>query len=393
MIKKIDVGLWCGHYIMSALILFLVLLCMVPASATITPDFIMKNQAGMVQGGDVEPLEGYFPAGDFITFSDNSIVNSETVLSYNWILSDSEGSEIASQTGGNIFPSDGSFKLDQGTYLVTQRVIGSESNNPPPEIIGTVHMENYLGISGNFTYSTNYESIVPNLSLIDQSQSDNGLITNWYWAVDSSKFATIQSPFFNIGNGTHIVNLTVVDDKGNKNSISKGIVIDNARPVALPEAKIGSYFIEDGTSRTMRFVDESSGSMNRVWSFGDDTTGYDKDMVHTYVNYDNYQVTLSVSNNAGTSTTSQYVSLPDPSESIEAGFTYSQTGVRTIQFIGASSGPVHSWELDVGDGTVYTNENGWPVYHTYEAFGNFPVIMTVKNRYYEDYESQRVFVS
>jgi PKD repeat protein len=130
---------------------------------------------------------------------------------------------------------------------------------------------------------------------------------------------------------------------------------------------------------TVQFEDRSTGfPTSWAWDFGDGNASILEKPVHTYGSPGDYNVTLSITNNATgcTSTTSELIHFAD-SALCKAGFTYFDTITpRTIQFNDLSSGGsgIYYWEF--GDGFKSTLAN--PL-HTYRHPGMYRVFHNISN--------------
>lgn len=88
-------------------------------------------------------------------------------------------------------------------------------------------------ITANFTYSPSNPTTNDIIQFTDKSTSTEGSITSWYWEFDATKQYTdstsaLQNPTYRYQFGygrTFSVKLTVTDNKGNSNSITKNIAI------------------------------------------------------------------------------------------------------------------------------------------------------------------------
>jgi hypothetical protein len=84
--------------------------------------------------------------------------------------------------------------------------------------------------------------------------------------------------------------------------------------ITPPGAPVASFtFTESTGSDTVIFKDSSTGPPTAwSWNFGDGDTSNTQNPVHTYATAGTFVVTLQVSNSTGTSSTSQFVTVPGP---------------------------------------------------------------------------------
>jgi len=95
--------------------------------------------------------------------------------------------------------------------------------------------------------------------------------------------------------GNYTVTLTVTDNDGGTNTVQKSIVVHSNPPVAD-----FSYTIENLT--LVNFTDKSTDNgtiVNWTWNFGDGSTSYEQNPVHNYSTADEFNVTLTVTDNDG----------------------------------------------------------------------------------------------
>lgn len=125
------------------------------------------------------------------------------------------------------------------------------------------------------------------------------------------------------------------------------------------------------------------GTMTYTWDFGDGSpTVTDPNPTHTYTNPGTYNVTLTVTNEAGTDSVTFAVTVLEP---VIAGFAHTATTSvgQPTQFTDASTGGgTRTYLWDFGDGSpTVTDPN--PT-HTYNATGTFNVTLTVTNEVSSD---------
>lgn len=120
----------------------------------------------------------------------------------------------------------------------------------------------------------------------------------WYWSFGDGSNSSSQNPFktYNTG-GNYTVTLTATNTNGS-NSTSQTVSIFSA-PVANFTAS--PRFANPGTP--IAFTDTSSGNIATwLWNFGDSTTSSTPNPTKSFVTEGNYDITLSVTNPAGTDT-------------------------------------------------------------------------------------------
>ena len=126
-----------------------------------------------------------------------------------------------------------------------------------------------------------------------------------------------------------------------------------------------------------------------TWNFGDEniTSTNVSTITHTYMNFGNYTVTLTVTDNDGQNDSITKVISVHPLTPPIAAFSYSPENPsigETITFNASNSydsdGNITMFTWDFGDGTVLkkpTSKGGYLATHVYEEIGNYTVKLTV----------------
>ena len=128
--------------------------------------------------------------------------------------------------------------------------------------------------------------------------------------------------------------------------------------------------------KTMAFTDTSSGNPTAwYWTFGDGTSASTQNPSHAYSNPGTYSVTLTASNNAGSSSTSSSVTIVPQVPAPVASFTYTVNG-KTVIFKDTSTGIPTKWSWSFGDRKTSKAQNPS---HTYSKAGTYTVTLTASN--------------
>jgi PKD repeat protein len=279
---------------------------------------------------------------------------------------------------------DGTFGVDPnplhtytnaGTYTVTLTVTG---NGGQSETTGTVTVNrppqapdaNFTAnpLQGNFPLAVTFNN------------TSTGDITGYEWSfgdgtpVETSRnvIHTFQRP------GTYTVRLTTY---GQNNTYDfRDIVISVTEPIQPPRAAFVASTTSGSAPLTVTFTNQSSGDNVRfLWNFGDGsptTDTRDATVTHTFQNNGTYEVTLTVSNEAGQSETArQTITVTD---TLRAAFNAVQLSDPPFgaQFTSSSSGNIQRYAWDFGDGT--SEPNGTQnVTHVYARPGTYQVTLTI----------------
>ncbi len=137
---------------------------------------------------------------------------------------------------------------------------------------------------------------------------------------------------------------------------------------------------------TVTFTDLSTGGPTSwLWNFGDGGTSTVHNPSYTYNNVGTYDVTLTVSNAAGSSQKTVedliLVVSPPPPVAEFSGTPVDGSRPLTVYFTDLSTGTPTSWLWDFGDGGTSTDQN--PT-HVYTVRDRYTVSLTVTNAYGSD---------
>ena len=134
-----------------------------------------------------------------------------------------------------------------------------------------------------------------------------------------------------------------------------------------------------GTS-DVQFTDATSGGLpdSWFWDFGDGSTANTASPLHTYAADGTYTVKLITSNDGGTTSKTETVTVDSsPAGTPVASFTSAQTpATLTMKFTDTSTNTPTSWHWDFGDGHTSSLQNPS---HTYAAPGPYAVTLDATN--------------
>ncbi len=249
---------------------------------------------------------------------------------------------------------------NKGKYPVTLTVTNAAGSN-------MITLNDYIVVNDIPTGTFSTELILPDTVKFTNQTTDWDTLS---WNFGDGSGSSEENPVHvYMDEGDYLVTLTVTNGCGDF-EIEQIVTI-----TAPPTANFSASPLVGCTPFEVNFLDNSSENVTAyAWSFpgGDPATSSDPDPTVIYNAPGTYDVTLIVSNAAG-SDTLMFVEYIEAKTTPTAGFT--QTGEGLVAFTNTSLyGTTYSW--DFGDGMMSTEEN--PV-HQYQAEGDFTVVLTVTN--------------
>ncbi len=221
------------------------------------------------------------------------------------------------------------------------------------------------------------------------TDTSTNIPTAWNWSFgDGTTNATVKNPTHTYSTAeNYTVTLTVSNAAGSNTTTNPSYInVGTAATTQKPVASFNSNVTSGNAPLNVAFTDTSTSIPTAWnWSFGDGTTNATvKNPVHTYSTAENYTVTLTVSNAAGSNTTTKpsYINVgtsattQKPVASFNSNVT-SGNAPLNIAFTDTSTSIPTSWNWSFGDGT--TNATVKNPTHTYSAPGNYTVALTVSN--------------
>lgn len=320
----------------------------VGSSATVEPTaFRFTRQNGVLTPTDYQPL----PAGsDFTAAAWNPTENQV----YVGVRHDIHTYDYATNTSGPVFqvPALGAIVgfefTPDGKDLYVAR---STTSSPPVELLSRVDWATKTLVPGWTLDLTQF-------GMLDARAVT--LINDQFYISDGYDLRTAGDPM------SHAV--FVFD------------VSASTIPVVAPVASFTAAQTVGASPLTMTFTDISTNSPTGwKWDFGDGhTTTLHNPTPHTYAAPGIYNVSLTVTNAAGSNTISQPVSVAPAAPTPSFTFTFSPsagTAPLAVNFVDTSTGAT-SLLWDFGDGTTSTEPNPS---HTFTDPGSYTVTLTATN--------------
>lgn len=203
----------------------------------------------------------------------------------------------------------------------------------------------------------------------------DGTISAYAWDFGDGTSATGATAHHTYpASGTYTVTLTVTDNEGATSTTSKAVATANLAPTAAftsTKAQLVAGFDASAS------VDSDGSIASYAWNFGDGTTGSGANTSHTYDTAGTYQVTLTVTDNAGGIGTVTHDVVVAPTQAPVATFTSTDSGLDVSVDASGSSDPdgsIVGYSWDFGDGAAGT---GVTATHSYAQAGTYSITLKV----------------
>jgi PKD repeat protein len=285
------------------------------------------------------------------------------ITSYSWDFGDGQTSTETSPR----------HRFDRaGTYTVRLMVVGPGGQDSAQQSISVTQQANAPSASfranpasGNIPLSVTFEN------------TSSGSITSYSWDFGDGQTSTEQSPTYRYTiAGTYTVKLTVTGPGGTSEATA---TVSATQPITAPTAAFAAEPSTGEAPLTVVLRNQSTGQgLSNAWDFGDGQTSTETSPTHIFNTAGRYEVKLTVTNSAGSSTASAIIEVTDRPVAPVASFTANPaTGDAplTVQFdSSASTGTITGYAWDFGDGNTSADAN--PQY-TYTVPNSYTVTLTV----------------
>lgn len=250
-----------------------------------------------------------------------------------------------------------------GTYAVslTVKTSGGESEK-----------QKFVTVAAGLPMVANFAFEANGLTVLFTDVS-SGEPTGWSWDFGDGGASTQRNPSHTYKRaGNYTVRLTVVNEFGVSADTSKFV------SVSLGEAPQADFTFQTDGLRAL-FTDASTNRPTSwLWDFGDGGSSTAQNPEHAYSQAGTFNVTLTATNSAGTSSKSKFVtvSLGEPPE---ADFEFQVNGLNVV-FIDRSKNKPANWSWDFGacSGPLCGSTEQNPTY-TYPKAGTYTVILNASN--------------
>ncbi|MCX6650448.1 MAG: PKD domain-containing protein [Methanomassiliicoccales archaeon] len=244
-----------------------------------------------------------------------------------------------------------------------------------------LNIVNYAPTS-DFSYSPTQPCSGDLVHFTDHSSDADGGVVTWSWSFGDGTTSDVASPnhAFRL-NGDYTVTLTVLDADGGTSTRSRNVPVGNMAPTAAFSWSPSSIYSLDQVTFTDGSTDSDGSIASRTWSFGDGQSGTGSSVVHRYARLGTYQVTLTVvDDNGASSTTSKSLTVLNSPPTASFVCTGTVLSLIEVHFNDTSSdreGTLDHWSWDFGDGNGSTASS--PV-HAYALPGEYLVVLTVTDQ-------------
>jgi len=198
--------------------------------------------------------------GDTVQFTDRSSDPDGEIVSWEWDFGD--GTTSTAQNP--------SHKYSQaGTYTVTLRVRDDEGASDSAAKQVTVAGEKQPP-RAEFTFSPTNPKPGETVQFTDQSTDPDGTIQSWSWDFGDGNSSTEQNPTHKYAaKGTYTVKLTVTDDDGLSDTLTKQITVGAVKPKVSVHCYPNPastqttfiYTLPQGTAEAMLYIFDITGSL------------------------------------------------------------------------------------------------------------------------------------
>jgi PKD repeat protein len=333
-----------------------------PAGSDLVTHQVTVGSAPVAAFGWTPTVPG---VGEEVQFDDQS-TNDPT----SWAWDFGDGGTSTEQHPAHVFTSAGSYDV----MLTATNGVGSDS----------VTRRIAVGDdpAADFTWSPTVPGVGESVQLTDLSLNNPD---TWSWDFGDGATSSEQNPSHAwSATGTYDITLTVSNAAGS-DSVTRQITVADD-PVAdftwSPQAP--------AVGDTVQFTDTSRGSPDSwSWDFGDGATSSAQNPSHAYTAVGSYEVSLTVSNAAGTDTVVRSLIA---GRTPVAAFSWSPVAPgagEAVQFLDQSGNDPTSWSWDFGDGGSSAEQSPS---HTYTEAGAYTVTLSVSNAAGSDSLSQQIAV-
>ncbi|MCW3990203.1 MAG: PKD domain-containing protein [Candidatus Bathyarchaeota archaeon] len=152
----------------------------------------------------------------------------------------------------------------------------------------------------DFSHEPEGGTIHDTVAFFDESWDLDGSILAWEWDFGDGETSRRKDPTHRFEDkGIHRVTLTVEDDDGNTDTVTKSVIIENLPPTAEFTASTTAAQIDDEIRFTDSSADPEDHRLRYSWDFGDGSSSDASNPSHRYDEAGTYTVALTVTDDEG----------------------------------------------------------------------------------------------
>jgi PKD repeat protein len=294
----------------------------------------------------------YVINGSTVTFTNTSV----GATSYSWLLGNGNGTS-ATTPPSTTYPGPGTYNVN----LIAFNACGQNSITKTITITAPP--------TANFSYSNPSGCATHTIQFTNLSTGATSY--EWTFTGGSPSTSTATNPTVTYSNaGTFSAFLKATNSGGSTNFGAPNFI--TIQPTTVAD------FNFNVTGKAVAFTNTSTDAASYSWVFGDGNTSNNPNLTHTYLNDGVYNVTLTTTNNCGTSTKVKTVTITTPPT---ANFTLNTVSgcapfVTSITNTSSSSAATYLWTFT--GATPSTSTDKEPIV-TYNNGGVFSIKLKVTN--------------
>lgn len=320
---------------------------------------------------NVSPTAGFTYSADFleVTFTSTATDTDGTIIATQYDFGDGNLSTQINPTH---------TYAAAGTYTVTQMVgdNNQDASNLFSETITVVANEKPVAA---FSEVADHGEV----TFTEASTDIDGTVASYAWDFGDGNASNVRHPVHTYtANGTYDVTLVVTDDKG----LESDPVVRQVNVVLNNPPTVDFSFVVDKLE--VDFTDTSTDGDGTIstyaWDFGDGNTSAVQSPTHTYASAGAYNVSLTVTDDDGTSSTpiiKSVTAIANVAPTANYNASVDKGKVTFTNLSADTDGTIASYAWNFGDGNTSTDIN--PV-HTYAANGSYNVTLVVTDDDGED---------
>ena len=208
--------------------------------------------------------------------------------------------------------------LSPGTYTISFRVKDTDEKWSTADTRTLVVTSSSNGEQNNQKPTASIQSITPStttfgatVSFTGYGTDSDGIVTEYNWSSNIDGYLSESSSFTTtyLSIETHTITFKVKDNEGLwSDPVYSTVTInmastENHNPVAITNGPYPSYVNNTITFDASESYDNDGTIIRYEWDFGDGNTAEGKTVTHTYIEENEYIVTLTVTDNLGAQTT------------------------------------------------------------------------------------------